>query len=351
MRFGQWAFFLLLAKLGVIGKSRKHANNYTRPTNAVLDSRFQVYLRIVEGQTAMPIDKIASAAGVSYETALREVQQMLTLGKFGPEAYVNYMTKALILRSPAGAGKAGAAQADKKSVEAPDAPFRPASPSVKKYGMALRVLLLIFGLLFAVSGAVGMLSWAAVFTGIISGYVGLLEFLFTAFIFTGGCSALFLRAHIKKRIRRFAIYMPIVAGRKNIEVTVLAEAAGVSESVARHDLEIMLDCGYFGSSAYLNVGAGLLVLTKDVYTENPAESSRTVESTDDTYSSILREIRQLNDDIADPVVSERIFRIEEITSKIFGIVQEKPEKLPPDKELYELLSSHNVKAAAFIQHI
>ncbi|NCB53004.1 MAG: hypothetical protein EOM54_14185, partial [Clostridia bacterium] len=207
--------------------------------------------------------------------------------------------------------------------------------SAKKYGSALRVLLMIFGIIFSAGGAIGMLSCAAIITGLAAGYVGFLELLFTAFIFTGGCSALFVRSHLIKRVRRFAIYMPIVADRKTVEITVLAEAAGVSESVARRDIEVMLEKGYLGPSAYLNVGAGLLILTKDKYTENKAEPSRVDEPPDepgeDTYSSILREIRQLNDAIADPSVSERICRIEEITSKIFSIVREKPEKLPQIK--------------------
>jgi len=328
--------FLLLAKLGVIGKARNYAKNYARPTNAVLENRFQAYMRIVEGQASVSMDKIASAAGVSYETALREVQQMLTLGKFGPEAYINYMTKALILRSSAGVSagpdkKSAAPAVDKKTEEASDAEFRPALPSAKKYRMALRVLLLIFGLIFAFAGAVAMLSSAAIIAGMVSGTAGLLEIFFSAFIFTGGCSALFVRSHIKKRVRRFAIYMPILSGRKSVSIAVLAETAGVSESVTRHDLEIMVENGYLGPSAYINVGAGLLVLTPDAYTEDRAEPPHMDEPSDDSYSSILREIRQLNDAIPDPAVSERIYRIEEITSKIFGIVQEKPEKLPQIK--------------------
>ena len=45
----------------------------------------------------------------------------------------------------------------------------------------------------------------------------------------------------------------------------------------------------------------------------------------------MKEIRTLNDEIADPAVSERIYKIEDLTGKIFRTVEEKPEKQPQIK--------------------
>ena len=53
----------------------------------------------------------------------------------------------------------------------------------------------------------------------------------------------------------------------------------------------------------------------------PAKSA----SDSDNFEAKLREIRQLNDAIEDPTVSERIDRIGEITASIFRVVREKPE--------------------------
>ena len=44
------------------------------------------------------------------------------------------------------------------------------------------------------------------------------------------------------------------------------------------------------------------------------------------YSGILRNIRQANDRIADPVLSAKIDRLEDITAKIFRAVEEDPKK-------------------------
>ena len=48
-------------------------------------------------------------------------------------------------------------------------------------------------------------------------------------------------------------------------------------------------------------------------------------SDSENFEAKLREIRQLNDEISDPAVSERIDRIGELTAGIFRLVREKPE--------------------------
>ena len=44
------------------------------------------------------------------------------------------------------------------------------------------------------------------------------------------------------------------------------------------------------------------------------------------YSGILRNIRRANDQIADPILSAKINRLEEITARIFKAVEEDPRK-------------------------
>ena len=46
------------------------------------------------------------------------------------------------------------------------------------------------------------------------------------------------------------------------------------------------------------------------------------------YSGILRNIRRANDRIADPILSAKIDRLEEITARIFRAVEEDPQKRP-----------------------
>jgi 5-bromo-4-chloroindolyl phosphate hydrolysis protein len=75
------------------------------------------------------------------------------------------------------------------------------------------------------------------------------------------------------------------------------------------------------------MGAGELVISPQAR----PQAEKAPEQEESQYQAILREIRRLNDDIADEDVSERIYRIEDITAKIFATVEEKPEKLPEIK--------------------
>ena len=47
---------------------------------------------------------------------------------------------------------------------------------------------------------------------------------------------------------------------------------------------------------------------------------------DDNATATLRHIREVNDAIADPLMTEKIDKIEELTGKIFKLLDERPEK-------------------------
>ena len=81
-------------------------------------------------------------------------------------------------------------------------------------------------------------------------------------------------------------------------------------------------------TGYLDMAAGKLILSETGYqapTAEPAqeEAPQTEQQVDD---SILKEIRQVNDDIPDEVMSAKIDRIEEITGKILNYQKAHPDK-------------------------
>ena len=59
--------------------------------------------------------------------------------------------------------------------------------------------------------------------------------------------------------------------------------------------------------------------------EKPRKQAQPKAADSDNFEAKLREIRELNESIADPGVSERIDRIGELTASIFRVVREKPE--------------------------
>jgi len=329
---GLWpvSIFLLLRKLIPAFRSGLNASRGVSDLNDTA-ARFDRYKLIVAGNDAMPIEHIASAAGVSYETALRELRQMLSQGAFGPDAYINYLTKMLVLRA-SGASAAPASDAARPASGAKtkkDAPgYTPAS--ARKAGKAvgggltaLGVVMLVFGALIGAIAA-GMIADAAMSTG------GLIWLALTAlFCILGGIAALVARGSNAKRQRRFSKYIAVIGKRKLMDLAELARAAGVNETTTVKDLEAMIDKGYFDKSAYVDLGLGSLILSPDARPEY--QEPEPEKPPEDQYASILREIRDLNDRIADVAVSERISKIEDITAKIFKIVQDKPEKLPQIK--------------------
>ena len=154
------------------------------------------------------------------------------------------------------------------------------------------------------------------------------------FYLAGGGATLAFRHAFLNRRKRFTKYQTIMGKSGAISVKQLAKTTGVSEKTVRKDLEAMIDSGFFGSSAYFDAALDSVVLSPDAA---EAERERRVRedrekaarnAPENEYMSILKELRTLNDSIADPVISSKITNIEALAAKIFRLVEEKPEKLP-----------------------
>ncbi len=322
--FWPMGIVLLLRKLNIIPAFRQ--NSSARSVGAV-QKRFDRYESIVKDKDSMAIEHIASAAGVSYDTALKELRQMLAQGKFGTEAYINYRTKTLVFKSLGTEPTQSTPQSAKRA-----SGTRMKNREVNKKSKTLssgEVALGVIGfLLIALSGIFGLISLASFFdTGLSLGTVWMV--LTSLFCFLGGISGFGVRSRIKKRTRRFSKYLAVAGDKNLVELSVLARTAGVSESVAVRDIETMIERGLFSKSAYVDIGLGSLILSPDARPEykNPEPE----QPPENQYAAILREIRQLDENILNPSVSARIVQIEEITAKIFKTVEEKPEKLPQIK--------------------
>ena len=100
----------------------------------------------------------------------------------------------------------------------------------------------------------------------------------------------------------------------------------VSVHKACDDLQEMLDSGIL-EKGYLDMSTGRLILRDEGLPEEPEPQPEEPEepaldmNNDD---AVLGEIRRLNDDIDDPVMSRKIDRIGEITGKIFAYQKQNP---------------------------
>lgn len=131
-----------------------------------------------------------------------------------------------------------------------------------------------------------------------------------------------------RSLKRFARYLAVMGDREAVSFEELARTTGYSKRKVGKDLQKMLDRGYFGGKAYLNMELGYFFRSSDAAWKARQEHSAASvpKEAEEGYSGILRNIRRANDRIADPVLSAKIDRLEEITGKIFREVEQHPEK-------------------------
>lgn len=160
-----------------------------------------------------------------------------------------------------------------------------------------------------------------------------LEEVFLPMGITAGGLGLLLGSHwMRRRLRRYAKYQAIAGKKETVSISQLAAAADVSPRRVENDLEQMVQKGFWGKEAYLDLGRGVLVRTFEA-AEGLEEQTRAAAQpapaeTQEGFSGQLRDIRYANDRIADPVISAKIDRLEDLAGKIFRIVEEEPEKKP-----------------------
>lgn len=158
-----------------------------------------------------------------------------------------------------------------------------------------------------------------------------LEYTFWPMGITAGGLGLLLGSHwMRRRLRRYAKYQAIAGKKETVSIAQFAAAANVSPRRVESDLEQMVQKGFWGKEAYLDLGRGVLVRTfaaaEDLEEQRQQQKQSAPAETEEGYSGQLRDIRRANDRIADPVISAKIDRLEELAGKIFRIVEEEPEK-------------------------
>ena len=108
----------------------------------------------------------------------------------------------------------------------------------------------------------------------------------------------------------------------------LADTAEVPQRKVERDLEIMIEKGLWGKNAYVDLSSDMLFRSPEAAEAYfaPRQTAQEPAPAEQGYSGILREIRRANDRIADPVLSQKIDRLEEVAGKIFRIIEKEPAK-------------------------
>ena len=149
----------------------------------------------------------------------------------------------------------------------------------------------------------------------------------------GGASLLLGSGVIKRRQRRFATYLRTAGQKQAVPLDYLARTADVSRRRVEKDINAMLEKGLWGDEAYIDMGSGMLFRSQDAASayfdaarRARAEQESPVQTAPEGYASILRQIRELNDRIADEALSTKLDRLEQLSGRIFKLVEENEEK-------------------------
>lgn len=194
----------------------------------------------------------------------------------------------------------------------------------KKRQKTLTTLCTLGGAIFLLAGFSGMAEalqlwfvspqWGALLTGLAQ--------------MLGGGGALLLGAQMSRARKLERQLDKVVGDRDNIPLAELFAAAGIDPVKGRTTLENAIDHGYFGADAYIDNRTDTLIVRGPAPEPPAPEPEPQPAAPEDQYSALLRQLRQVNDAIPDPVMTAKISRLEQISARIFALAKKDPSKKP-----------------------
>jgi len=173
-------------------------------------------------------------------------------------------------------------------------------------------------------------------------YYDIMQAAMGVFNVIGGAAALGARRFINRRARRLTKYITVMGFDDAKSVDEIAEITGFSKRLIRKDLNYLAERGYFGETAYFDIGLDSIVISAEA-----AENERTIRYAEEqskkspsdagvnTYVTTLTNMRKMRGEILDPEISQKVDHLIEVTAKIFKIVEENPQKEPLIKKFTE----------------
>jgi len=202
----------------------------------------------------------------------------------------------------------------------------------KKTGRGLSTLLLLASIAMGVFGIVNLIGWL---TG---GMSEVTPLIFGVLYLLGGGVSFFSRNIVSHRFSRYKNYNAFIGEREIIPISDIMQVSGKSQKVVTRDLQAMINSGYLEPGAYIDFELECLVLSSDAAHKLRMEIKglqddilQINDSSDvptSQYAASLAELSEVNSLIKDETISNKVSRLEELTGKIFKIVEDNPEKQP-----------------------
>lgn len=214
----------------------------------------------------------------------------------------------------------------------------------------------VAGILYTVFGAIGMGVMGCVLFGFILGaFVGGMTSLVgpvslgITLPLLGASILMFLRGgHLRKRTKRFKRYIIQFNGRPYCAIKQLASHMGVSEKYILKDLKKMIRLGMF-PQGHIDDQRTCIMLTSDTYDqylksqeqltkreqqvvetkiENEDQQTKDFRDSMEEGKNYIRQIKEVNDAIPEVELSNKLYRLEMVISKIFDYVAQHPDQMP-----------------------
>ena len=198
----------------------------------------------------------------------------------------------------------------------------------KKTGKGVAVLLLLIAMVSFAMGLVGVLNAISQY-GIVFNF----DLGFSTFWLLGGITAFLVRNTPKNSFSRYKNYYAFMEGRDIVPLQELAQVAGVSQKAVVKDLQAMVNSDFLPVGSYIDNELECLVIVPSaaekmrMEIKDFVEDSLQMESVSECqYKATLAELREVSSFIVDETISGKVKRLTELTTKIFHIVEEHPQK-------------------------
>ena len=323
---GAWPVALAFLLLNLYGDAKRSGSKsgssagqktytYNSQAQSAVDramKRAEERMGKAENKVERAFDRAGESVDQAVERAMRQMEQ--TLDRTARQ--VHQSTKRNWQSAPPPKVKAAKPAKEKK-------------PKAKPAGVLLR----IFGL---VALFIGFCIGADCMSELFQGYGLDFDNFFASagFLLSGGL--MFFRGqYLNKMSRRSQRYILAIGNTDVMPIEEIAKRVNRKPHEAEKELQKLIDKGYLGEDAYIDYEKGyFLRFGATLEEEEPEEEEpvsrsapeMTPKEAQEGYSGILRNIRHANDRIADPELSRKIERLEQISGLIFKEVEEHPEK-------------------------
>ena len=208
---------------------------------------------------------------------------------------------------------------DRETIYGPDVPTREQQDAKERHNF-LTFLCTLGGVVFLFVG------FSTLF---MDGAASVMEALTAIAQMLGGGGALLTGLRMKSTRKLERLLDKVVGERDNIPLPELFAAAGVEAARGRPAVKSAIEHGYFGADAYIDNRTDTLVVrgaAPQPKKPAPAPAPKAQPAAEDEYAALLRQLREVNDAIPDPVMSGKISRLEEVSGRIFALAQKDPDK-------------------------